>query len=202
MDGRLILNATAFYYDYQDFQITQISGLSSLIVNAPEATVVGLELESAWSPDEHWTFNANAAFLKSTYGEFRNTDSLAPALGMQDLEGNYLNYSPKASGNIGVQYATSPLSFGTLTARGELYMTSRIYLREFNLPQDSQEGYGRLNLSVMWRSLDERLSARAYVTNVTDEGYLSTMGVSDNLGARFVSWGMPRQYGVELTGRF
>ncbi|WP_312166771.1 TonB-dependent receptor domain-containing protein [Phenylobacterium sp.] len=202
LDGRLILNATAFYYDYQDFQITQITGLSAMIVNAPEATVVGLEIESAWSPDEHWTLNANASLLKSTYGEFSNTDSLAPALGMQDLDGNYLNYSPKASGNIGVQYRSSPQSFGVLTARAELYMTSRFYLREFNQDADSQQGYGRLNLSLMWDSLDKRLSARAYITNVTDEGYLSTMGVSDNLGARFVSWGMPRQFGLELTGRF
>lgn len=202
LDGRLILNATAFYYDYEDFQITQISGLAALIVNAPKASVLGLEIESAWSPDEHWTFNANGALLKSTYGEFRNTDSLRPELGMQDLEGNYLNYSPKMSGNLGVQYETSPLSFGSLTARAELYMTSRIYFREFNQDLDSQAGYGRVNLSLTWNSPDQRYSARAYVTNLGDKGYLSTMGVSDNLGARFVNWGMPRQFGLELKGRF
>lgn len=201
-DGRVIFNATAFYYDYTDFQLNQIVGLVGSITNASAASVKGLEFEAAWSPDEHWTVNANLSLLDATYDEFFNTDGLAPELGLQDLSGNRLNYSPKASGNIGVQYRTDPLAFGRLTARAELYLSSKLYFREFNLPLDSQDAYGRLNLNLIWDSPDERYTLRAWATNLTDEAYLSTMGTSDNFGARFINWAPPRQYGLELTARF
>jgi iron complex outermembrane receptor protein len=201
-DRRVIFNATAFYYDYTDFQLNQIVGLVGTITNASAASVKGLEFETAWSPDDNWTFNANLSLLDARYDAFLNTDGLDPARGLQDLSGNRLNYSPKASGNVGVQYQSDPRAFGRLTARAELYLSSKLYFREFNLPLDRQDGYGRLNLSLTWDSPDERYSARAWATNVTDEAILSTMGTSDNFGARFINWAPPRQFGLELTGRF
>jgi iron complex outermembrane recepter protein len=202
LNGRVTFNATAFYYDYEDFQMNQIVGLSARIINADEATVRGLEFETAWAPTDHWTFNANIALLRSRYGEFTSADGLNPAAGAQDLRGNYLNYSPRASGNLGVQYATGLLDIGQITARAEMYMTSRFYFREFNQRLDSQSGFSRVNLALMWHSPDDRYSARAYVTNATDKAYLSTMGTSDNFGARFVNWGPPRQFGLDVTARF
>lgn len=201
-DGRVVFNATAFYYDYTDFQLNQIVGLVGTITNASAATVKGLEFETAWSIDRHWTLNANLSLLDAKYDEFENTDGLAPELGLQDLSGKRLNYSPKASGNIGLQYKTDVLDFGRLTARADVYLSSRIYFREFNLPLDSQEAYGRLNLNLIWDSPDGRYTARAWMTNVTDEAYLSTLGTSDNFGARYINWAPPRQFGLELTSRF
>jgi iron complex outermembrane receptor protein len=92
--------------------------------------------------------------------------------------------------------------YGRVTARAELYLSSKFYFREFNLPLDSQDSYGRLNLSAVWESPSERYRVRAWATNVTNEAYLSTLGTSDNFGARFINWAPPRQYGVELTARF
>ena len=43
---------------------------------------------------------------------------------------------------------------------------------------------------------------RGWITNVTNEAYLSTLGTSDNFGARYVNWAPPRQYGLELTTKF
>jgi len=201
LDGRLTFNVSAFYYDYSDFQMSQIQGLAAMIINAPKATVKGLEVETVWALDDHWTINANASLLKSTYGVFSNTDSLNVAAGVQNLKGNYLNYSPKASGNLGVQYAQD-VAIGRVTARADLYLTSKFYFREFNGPLDGQDGYGRLNLTLIWDSPDERYRVRGFATNVTGEDYLSTMGTSDNFGARFVNWAPPRQYGVEVSARF
>jgi iron complex outermembrane recepter protein len=202
LDGELSFNMAAFYYDYSDFQLNQIRGLSASIVNAPEATVRGLEIETVWSPDPHWTLNANLALLDSTYGRLVNVDGLYPERGDQNLNGNRLNYSPRASGNIGVQYATMPMDWGRLAARAEVYLTSRFYFREFNQPEDGQSGYSLLNLALIWRSSDERFMARAYANNATDRAYLSTMGVSDNTGSRFVNWGPPRRLGFEVSASF
>jgi iron complex outermembrane receptor protein len=202
-NGRVTLNATAFHYNYTNFQVQQILGLQALIVNAPKATVNGLEIETLFAPNRHWSINANLALLDSEYGEgFYNTDVLNRAAGVQDVEGNQLNRSPKASGNIGLQYRTGPLSFGELTARGDLYLTSRYYFREFNSPEDSQDGYALVNLNLIWDSPGERFQARLYANNLFDANYITTLGANENVGARFMTWGTPRQLGVELRARF
>jgi iron complex outermembrane receptor protein len=202
LDNRVIFNATAFYYDYTDFQLNQIVGLVGTITNASAATVKGLELETAWSLTDTLTLNANLSLLDAKYDEFLNTDGLAPELGMQNLAGKRLNYSPERSGNIGIQYKSRPGELGQFTARADLYLSSEMYFREFNLPLDRQDAYSRLNLTLIWDSPDDRFTVRAWGTNVTDEAYIATMGTSDNFGARYINWAPPRQYGVELTARF
>jgi iron complex outermembrane recepter protein len=203
LDNRLTFNATAFYYDYKDFQVQQIVGFSSDIINAPSATVKGAEFEGVWAPDEHWALNANVSTLDSRYGAgFSNIDALNRAAGDQNLDGHYLNRAPKASGNLGLQYRTAAFAFGRLTARADLYATEKYYFREFNTVGDMQGGYKILNLSLLWDSLDGRYSARLFANNATDTHYLTTMFANENLAARQFTWGTPAQYGIEFKARF
>lgn len=202
-DNTLILNASVFYYDYTDLQLSQVVGLVRLIKNAAAAKVKGLEIESVWRPDEHWTVNANASLLSAKFTEFVNVDSLAPALGPQDVEGNYLANAPKFSSNVGVAYRSDPLSFGgRLTARADVSYRSKVYFREFNDPQDTQDGYAVVNAALIWDSPEETYRVRLFATNLFGEDYLVQMDSSDNFGSRFVSWGAPRQVGVELRANF
>lgn len=202
LDRRVTFNATAFYYDYTDFQLSQIIGLQGSITNASAASVKGAEFELAYTPDEHWTFMANLSLLDAKYDSFINTDGLDPAKGVQNLAGKHLNYSPKSSGNIGAQYRSDELSFGRLTARADVFMSAKFYFREFNLPLDSQDAYAKLDLNFIWDSPGERFRARAYVNNATEEAYISTLATSDNFGARYINWAPPRTYGLELTAKF
>ncbi len=203
LDGALTLNVAAFYYDYTDLQLNQVVGLTSLITNAAAARVKGVEVESAWRPDTHWTVNGNLSLLRAKFTNFLNVDSLAPTLGAQDVSGNYLANSPKTSLNVGVAYRTDPiLAGGRVTARGDFSYRSRVYFREFNNALDSQDAYVVLNASLIWDSPDETFRVRAFVTNLTGEDYIVRMGSSDNFGSRFVSWGAPRQVGVELRANF
>ena len=203
LDGALTLNIGAFFYDYTDLQLYQIVGFSSQITNAAAAEVTGLELEAAWRPDDHWTLNANLSLLEATFTEFTNTDSLDPALGAQDVSGNYLANSPKISFNFGLAYRSDPiLAGGRVTARADVSYRSEIYFREFNLPLDSQDQYTLVNASLIWDSPDETFRIRAFVTNLTGEDYITRMGASDNFGSRYVTWGAPRQVGLELRANF
>lgn len=203
LDGRLALNPTVFYYDYQDFQVSQLVGLSQLLMNAPEATVKGFEIESVFAATPQLTVNANLTLLDSTYGDgFQNTDPLNIAAGAQDLEGRRLNRSPKVSGSLGVQYRTDLSGLGRLTARADVYASSRIYFREFNSKADSQSPYATLNLNLIWDSPNGRYSARLYAKNATDTDYLGALASADSFGARFINYAPPRQVGAELTARF
>lgn len=62
--GRVTLNATAFYYDYEDYQISQIVDRISLNENF-DATSWGLELETAWQPSRAFRVDANLGYLRT-----------------------------------------------------------------------------------------------------------------------------------------
>lgn len=202
-DGTVTLNPTVFYYDYTGFQVTQIQGLSSPVINAPKASVKGFELEAAWRPNEHLTFNATLSLLDAEYGDgFTNTDTLNKGLGVQDLSGKRLNRAPEQSGSFGAEYRTSMMSFGQLSFRADVYASSRIYFREFNTALDSQPSYQVVNLNVLWDSPDGKLTGRIFADNLGNEDYLAQLGAADAFGARFSTWAPPRQFGAEIKARF
>lgn len=62
--GRFTLNATAFYYDYKDYQISQIVDRIAFNENF-DATSMGLEFEAAWRPSRAFRVDANLGLLKT-----------------------------------------------------------------------------------------------------------------------------------------
>ena len=202
LDNTVTFNLSAFYYDYTNFQVSLIVGLSLDVTNAAAAEIKGVELEGAWTPDAHWTLNANFSYIDATYSNFFNTDGLNPQLGLQNLSGNLLDNSPRESANVGVGYRTDPFSWGRLTGRIDASYRSRTYFREFNNPLDSQAPYGLVNLNLIWDSPNERYSVRVYATNVTGQAYAAAQGDSTSIGTRYITWGAPRQVGGEIKVKF
>jgi iron complex outermembrane receptor protein len=201
-DNAVTFNVSGFYYDYTNFQVSQIIGLSLNVTNAAAAEIKGVELEAAWAADRHWTVSLNGSYIDATYSNFSNLDGLNPQLGVQNLDGKLLDNSPRESANLGLTYRSDPFNFGRLTARFDASFRSRTYFREFNNPLDSQAPYGLVNLNLIWDSPDERYSARLYATNLTGQAYLQAEGDSTSIGTRYVTWGSPRQIGGEIKVKF
>ncbi|MGH6613704.1 TonB-dependent receptor domain-containing protein [Sphingomonas sp.] len=67
-DGKLTLNATAFYYDYKDYQISQIVDRISFNENF-DAQSWGLEFETAWRPSRSFRLDANLGYLQTRIGK-------------------------------------------------------------------------------------------------------------------------------------
>ncbi|WP_182849649.1 TonB-dependent receptor domain-containing protein [Pelagerythrobacter aerophilus] len=63
-DGSLTLNANAFYYDYEDYQVSQIVDRLALNENY-DAEIWGAELEAVWQPAPRFRINANLGYLDS-----------------------------------------------------------------------------------------------------------------------------------------
>jgi iron complex outermembrane receptor protein len=62
LGGALTLNASAFYYDYSDYQVSKV--VDRTVVNENfDATIWGAELESIWRPTEHLRLNATLGYL-------------------------------------------------------------------------------------------------------------------------------------------
>lgn len=67
-DDRLRLNATAFYYDYTDYQVSQIVDRISLNENF-DAESMGLEFEVAYTPTPAFRIDATLGLLKTRIGD-------------------------------------------------------------------------------------------------------------------------------------
>ncbi|HWA04862.1 MAG TPA: TonB-dependent receptor [Rhizomicrobium sp.] len=65
LDDSMTLNGAVFYYDYQNYQISQIVDRTSVNLNF-NATVKGAELESTWQPSEGLVFNLAAGYQDGT----------------------------------------------------------------------------------------------------------------------------------------
>ncbi len=62
LNGALTLNATAFYYDYKDYQVSQIRDRTAVNENF-DAKVWGLEFETVFSPTRDLQIVANLGYL-------------------------------------------------------------------------------------------------------------------------------------------
>jgi iron complex outermembrane receptor protein len=68
LGGSLIFNATGFYYNYKDYQVSQIIDRIALNENF-DAEVWGLEFETFWSPTPNLRLNANLGYLDTKVGD-------------------------------------------------------------------------------------------------------------------------------------
>lgn len=201
LDNALTFNMSVFHYKYSDFQVSQIVGLALDVTNAAAAKVDGVEFEANWALDQYWSLNANYSHINAVYTDFSNIDGLNPGLGRQNLNGNLLDNSPRNSANIGIVWNTGMLSIGEVTVMVDASYRSRTYFREFNNPLDSQPAYSLANVNLIWDSRDGRYSARLYVDNASNKAYIQAMGDSTSIGTRYVTWGAPRQAGLEFKVR-
>ena len=68
LNGKLTLNASAFYYDYKDYQVSQIRDRTAVNENF-DAKVWGLEFETVFAPTRNLRINANVGYLRTKIGK-------------------------------------------------------------------------------------------------------------------------------------
>jgi iron complex outermembrane recepter protein len=205
LEGRAIVNLSAFHYDYTNLQTFQINGTTAQINNAP-ATVKGAEVEVAFTPTRAVQLNGALGYLDAQYGGFLNTDPMFPAAGLQQLRGNRLNRSPKWTASAGVE-VTQPAERlglpggGEIAVRGEIFRSSAVYYRPFNLPVDRQGAYTLVNAFAEYR-LEDGLKFRAWVKNLTDKDYKTQVVASSTFNLFLGLYGAPRTFGFEIEKAF
>jgi iron complex outermembrane receptor protein len=217
-DGRATLNVAAFDYDYDNYQVFQVIFPSSAeIVNAPKASVRGLEVEAALYLSENVSFDLGVSLLDAEYDEFDGDDPFIPGLLLEDLSGNRLNRAPEYTVSAGVDI-TVPIPavrIDDLRVRAEVIAVDEMYFRQFNQGIDRQEEYTVGNLFVSLPFDEGRYELNGFVRNVWDEDYVigqvanasaflfafnpvNTAGAGEVYGL----WGTPRTWGVELRIQF
>ncbi|MBB5705213.1 TonB-dependent receptor domain-containing protein [Sphingopyxis panaciterrulae] len=90
MGGRLTLNAGAFFYDYKNYQVSQIRDRTAVNENF-DAKVWGAELSAQFEPVDRLRFNANVGYLRTRIGKGeRSIDPMNRNLGNPD----YIVFKP------------------------------------------------------------------------------------------------------------
>jgi iron complex outermembrane recepter protein len=93
LGGAVTLNASAFYYDYTDYQISKILDRSAFNENF-DATVWGLELESFIAPTPDLLFNVVVGYLNTRVADGESSIDL-----MDRTDGGHRHYAaPEGSG--------------------------------------------------------------------------------------------------------
>lgn len=82
--GALQLNATAFMYDYEGYQISQIVNRTSANFNV-DAEITGFELETVWNPTSTLVLSANLGLLDAQVVDTFGIDVLDRTNGRSDL---------------------------------------------------------------------------------------------------------------------
>ncbi len=83
-DGLATLNLTAFYYDYQDYQVSFVEQFSTRNTNV-DASVIGLELETAFDLTDSFTLSANVGWQDSEIKEGSAIDPFDRIKGVDGL---------------------------------------------------------------------------------------------------------------------
>lgn len=199
IDGTLRLNASAYYYDYQDkILVAEIpdpaqGGTVSAISNAATLEIYGADLELSWVPTDNWRIDFNAAYIDA---EYTHVDPSVP-----DIEEGFTPAnSPELSFSVLVNYNWALASGGTFDIQVNTSWQDDIFMTDINRVTEFQESYWMTGASIGYRSPEDTWSARLWVKNLNDEDYIAE--TFQFIGEAFRQYGDPRQVGLSLSYKF
>jgi iron complex outermembrane receptor protein len=188
---------------YEDLQVNQVVGVSSVVTNAAEATINGVELELVQQVTPEFSFIFNGGWLDATFDEFLTEDSARPQLGPLSLAGNDLPNAPAYTLSFGPAYERDLSGGGRLSLSARYDWRSEVYFSEFNLPLVSEDSSGRLNAFANYEFPDGKWQIGLYGRNLTDERTYSSMVVASAvLNSIAMATANPgREVGIRLSFR-
>ena len=198
LDGAMRFNASAFYYDYTDYQafVTDSSTgtIATLSIVNVDATAKGMELELIASPLEGLDLLLGATWMESEVPDVTLPDGVT----VIDSE---LPYAPSYSLNGLVRYQWD-LFDGVASAQLDFNYSDDFCFSVFCAPLDEEEAYVVANARVKYEFPGEQWSISGFVTNFTDREYrLYTLDVS-SLGIANDAFAAPKMYGVTVDVKF
>lgn len=213
--------AFAYIYDKQQFQSIQqvvetvdsdAVAASSVRFNAAKSRVLGLEADVTARLPAGFTASLAAMLLDSKFTEGQVADTRvgfgASDQPIVDLEGNDLPRAPKLSLNYSVSQVITT-SIGYFDWLLSAQTKTRQYMTVFNGDgvdsrgvvnpnlSDKVPAYTKLDASVGYARPDGQTRVDAFVTNLTDVAFMTTLINTPGLNLRFFN--PPRQFGVRLT---
>lgn len=196
------LNASAFFYDYTDKQLSvyfadPIYTTLARLQNVPESEASGVEADFTWYATDSLTFTGSATWLDTKIINYNGTS----AAGQPKLyDGVPFPYSPELQ-IAGTAIYDAPLNdtLGLQVALNARWQDdSAADLGDS--PTYVIDAYGLVNASVGIHDLGGAWSASLWARNLTDEYYWTSVASNANVVVRFP--GQPQTYGATFTYNF
>jgi iron complex outermembrane receptor protein len=224
-DGTLRLNLTGFHNSYENQQVTVgriVNGQPTAdLINAQEATLVGLELEMLAQLTDSLAMTLTWGHLDGQYDVFTVDDNvidpvtLAESILVRDLSGTGFG-----SGDDGVSDTFDVSLIHTASLSSGADIVSQIGLSRYdssyntllNVPSSLAPAYNLVDGRITWNFADGATSLTLWGTNLLDKDYIVGMlhqggdlevgGVDFSLGMIADYWGQPRRLGLEWRKNF
>ena len=201
LDRRLQLNLAAFFYDYDDFQVTQtepLIGLSdgaqgSVTRNAGDAEVYGAELSAIFLATDADRINVLLSYLHAEFTDFELYNPLADVT--YDYSGNRILKSPDWAATLSYQHDWTMGNGGTLTGETLAYYMDNHFLNFQNDAVAKQDSYLKYDMNLTYRSPQNAWFVSAYGKNITDEDVLVSLTIVGEATGGFAA---PRTYGIRV----
>lgn len=198
-DQRVQLNASAYFYDFQDQQLQQIIQIEGAPVaiteNAAESDMTGIELELLALLTDSVTLDIKYAWQDAKFGDFESEEG--------DFSGNHMPASPENAVAINLTKIVELPDMGSLTFRAGYSWKDQQYFNFRNDELALQDDYGIVNLAAWWDFADDRTRVRVFCDNCNDEEYLANFTSFPALfGGGRRSWEYGRLYGLEVAYAF
>ncbi len=193
VDGKILLDCSAFYIDCRDQQLTMFPDgniTGRIMTNAGKTRSFGAELSLSLKPIDHMAINASYGYTNAKFREFFN--------GKENYKGKFLPYVPKNTVFLQGLYSfagdTPWLKWITFDVN--LRATGDIYWNEDNT--ESQDLYLLLGASATFTC--SKCELQLWSRNITATQYRTFYFLS--MGNAFFQRGAPRQIGLTFRMNF
>ncbi len=221
-DRKLIVNVTAYHYDFRDLQVFILQQIGARPGNAAKARVNGFEVATTIRPMPSLTLNGSYGLAASKYLDFKNASAPGPINRGQplDLSGQPFERAPKHTINLEASYDVD-VGSGKLTVSTDWRYTSRFRFQAWSdatnttpapflaNPATQQLIHDSFSRPDLWLGngrisykLASGLEFHAWVQNMTGKRYNTSAFGSFFNRAISTYPGERRTYGVGASYRF
>ncbi|MDP3853657.1 TonB-dependent receptor [Phenylobacterium sp.] len=211
-DRRLILNLSAYWESFEDFQAQAFDVPSNgyVLLNAGELISRGAELQATAIPIENLTLNLGVSYVDAYFKTFMADRCYADQPGCRvngtvDSSGNRLPNAPKWTTTLSAAYKRDLTGEIEGFAQGSLYHRSGINFNSNGDPRTVQAAYTVFDGSVGFGDIGGRWKASLFCRNCFDERYVTFINASSQSRRDYYHmFGLNsfRTIGLSLEGRF
>lgn len=204
MDGRMRLNASYYYFEYENLQILKLSGPAGVIptynIKNADAKGQGVELEWQFLATENLMLAANYGYTTTEYTRYEQFEGDEPGF---TLVGEPLSSMPENKFNAMAEYTFNFANDLAFRIRGDYnYTGERVNNSGVGAGQEI-DGFQVVNLRATLENAAGDWSLALYANNLFDEEYLWDIGgTGDGIGSPVATRGLPRMYGLQARYNF
>ncbi|MEY2927074.1 MAG: hypothetical protein RL367_1551, partial [Pseudomonadota bacterium] len=203
LDDKLRFNLSAFHYNYDGLQLTQVGPFCvggtncTVTTNATSAKVDGVELEGSLAASKNDRIDFSAAYLNARYGKFLPNTVAFPTLNWQGLK---LDRSPTFTMSAGYSHIFDLANGGSVVAGVRSRYSSNFVISALAiLGQFKQPSYTSTDLTLTYNGPDKKYYVQGYVKNIEDNLIVTAVGGGANGTLQVAD---PRTFGVRAGVKF